>query len=79
MPISNSVLKNLSMGIVIFMSTFINVALGIFIMMKGWGLEPKSYGWIWGGSLSIALITWGFSCVTRLLCADMERAMKNDE
>jgi Kef-type K+ transport system membrane component KefB len=36
----------------LFVAT-LSLGIGICVMMFGWGLEPKSWGWIIGGSLSV--------------------------
>ena len=39
------------------MSMFcVGLALGIMIMIYGWGLEPKSWWWILGGGIGLRLI-----------------------
>lgn len=35
---------------------FFTLGVGILVMIHGWGLEPKSWGWILGGSLVAVLI-----------------------
>lgn len=34
----------------------ISIALGIAIMINGWGLEPVSWGWIVGGGVGASLL-----------------------
>ena len=46
----------------------ITLSLSIAVMIKGWGLEPKSWWWIIGGGIFI-----------RLLIQAMEIAAKRDE
>jgi len=32
------------------------VAIGILVLIFGWGLEPQSWGWILGGNITGALL-----------------------
>ena len=43
------------------------VALGILVLMYGWGLEPKSWGWIIGGNVVVRI---GLEVFNNLVKAD---------
>jgi hypothetical protein len=43
-------MKNIVIGIFGF---FIALIVSIWVLMYGWGLEPKSWGWIIGGGVFI--------------------------
>ena len=49
--------QNLSIGLITFVAFIINIVLGIQIMIKGWGVEARSYPWIIGGGLFVAVVT----------------------
>ena len=34
----------------------IAIAMGILVMIHGWGLEPQSWGWILGGGISGSIL-----------------------
>lgn len=43
-------------------AAFFGLIIVLGVMMKGWGLEPKSWAWIiggWAASNIISLLVWG--------------------
>lgn len=67
-----SVYKIMSLGIVSLITTIISILVGIGIMIKGWGVDPKSYGWIWCGGLFIALLSWGCTSLFTIIFGDSD-------
>jgi hypothetical protein len=53
---------------------FFNTLLGIAVMIKGWGVQPESYGWIWGGAFTTALVVMFTTDSIKKLCG-----VKDDE
>lgn len=46
----------MSKVICIFFAMFLTVILSIMVMIKGWGLEPQSWGWIIGVGFGAQLV-----------------------
>ena len=65
-----SVYKIMSLGIVSLITSVISILIGIGIMIKGWGVDPKSYAWIWGGGLFLAFLTWGCTSMITAIFGD---------
>lgn len=58
MMTQKSVIQFLIITIVNFTFAAIGIALGIVIMIKGWGLDPQSYNWIIGGGIVLSVMNW---------------------
>ena len=55
-----------AISITLFIST-LTCVVSILVMIHGWGLEPKSWGWIIGGYIVIYLLGSILGFITALL------------
>ena len=65
--------KGLSVAMVSLVAGLINMFLGIAIMIKGWGVEATSWGWIIVGGLFVLMITSGLAGILKAMYGGMEK------
>jgi len=56
--------KQMSIALVCAITFGLNIFFGILMMVKGWGVEAKSYPWIIGGGIAVAFVTWVLQAAT---------------
>ena len=56
--------KQLSIALVHIFTFAMSIFIGILMMVKGWGVEAKSYPWIIGGGIAVAFVTWVLQAAT---------------
>ena len=69
---TKQIYKIMTIGLVTFTASIINIFLGICIMVKGWGVSIQSYGWIIGGGLFVAFIAWMLASVMAIIIGDIK-------
>jgi membrane-anchored glycerophosphoryl diester phosphodiesterase (GDPDase) len=65
-----SVYQIMSLGLITLITSLISILVSIGVMIKGWGVDPQSYGWIWGGGIFTAVLSWLCSSVLTTIFGD---------